>query len=56
MTVNSWQESVIEVGRIPEVVQSDNLLTGGASQSRNMRNKGAEINFYNLRNWVTKGQ
>ena len=38
------------------VNQSDILVTGGASQNINMRNKGAEFNFYNLRNWVTKSQ
>ena len=38
------------------VNQSVILLTGGVSQNRNMRKKGAEFNFYNLRNWVTKSQ
>ena len=36
--------------------QSDFFITGGASQNRIMRNKGAEPNFYNLRNWVTRTQ
>ena len=36
--------------------QSEFLGTEGASQNRITRNKGAEFNFYNLRNWVTRTQ
>ena len=49
-------ENTVSVGYRKRVNQPDTFELGGSSHNWNMKSKGAEGNFYNLRNFDNKRQ